>query len=132
MPSKSFSLKKYIFKISYEKNAFSKLLPKKILFKNCLLKKYGFELLPEKKYFHKIAQKNINLIALNYSLSEPSTELSKSSIICLIIFFSMYLLSFRNTFAQQFLSLLRAAFKVISVKQVWLEFTLGIFYHWNL
>ena len=89
-----------VIKINFQ-NTFLKFLPQKIHFQNSSLTKYFFKIAPSKKKDFEIAfSKNINRITLIYSSSESSEsseELSKSSIICLITFFFMYLHSFRNT-----------------------------------
>ena len=67
--------------------------PQKIQFQNCSITKYIFE-----NYIFKIlVSKNINFVALIYSSSESSQELSKSSIICLITFFLNVSTLFQNT-----------------------------------
>ena len=62
--------------------------------------KYIFKIVPSKNTFSETAPSkniNFNFISLIYSSSEPSEELSKSSIICLTTFFSIYLHSFKKT-----------------------------------
>ena len=102
-------LKKYIFKILPSKNyisnfkksiassynnTFPKLLPQKQIFKITPLKNTFFENHSLKEDAFEIAFSKKNLTALIFSSSEPSEssgELSKSSIISLTTFFSMYL-----------------------------------------
>ena len=77
MHFQKYFLRKYIFKIAPIKNTFLKLLPQKnipskmlsqeIYFQSCSIKKYIFEI---------TFSKNTNLIALIYSSSESSKELS--------------------------------------------------------
>ena len=79
--------------LGHSQSGHSQLLSQKIHFQNCSLKKYIFE-----NYVFKIVfSKNINFIALIYSSSESSEELSNSSIKCLTTFFLMYLHSFKNS-----------------------------------
>ena len=108
--------KKFFLKIAPPKNSFSKVLPKKIHFRNCSLKnafsklipqkcifkitssknifqkKKKKTLLPQKIHFQNCFLKKINLISLTHSLSESSdlSEEEKSlklSFIYLIAFF---------------------------------------------
>ena len=65
-----------------------------------------------------VFSKNINFIALIYSSSELSEELSKSSTICLITFFLMYLHAFKNSLWIIVSIFIRAESKFIIAKQV--------------
>ena len=110
------SLKKYIFKTAYlnnifpnllpskitpSKNTLSKLLPQKIHFQNCSVKEiYIFRFALEnyilktalsKNTFSKIKFSKFFSIKTLLESTESSKELYKSSMICLITFFSIYL-----------------------------------------
>ena len=110
------SLKKYIFKTAYlnnifpnllpskitpSKNTLSKLLPQKIHFQNCsvkeiyifrfALKSYIFKTALSKNTFSKIKFWKFFSIKTLLESTESSKELHKSSMICLITFFSIYL-----------------------------------------
>ena len=75
------------------------MLEQPLLFTGCSSIQTTFsKLLPQKLHFRKLfSLKTLTSIYLIYFSSESSEELSKSSIICVITFFSMYLHSFKNT-----------------------------------
>ena len=121
----SYSFEKHIFKLTlsknkfsnwhlkitsskntFLKNTFSKLHFQKIHFQSYSIKKYIFKTSLSKQIqfqknniFKTTFSINTNLPALIYSSSVPSESSGKFSllsIICIIIFFSMYLHSFNN------------------------------------
>ena len=95
------ALSKNVLEIGCLRNTENKIAPSKnTFFKKLLFQNYSLKGGILKKYIFEIAfSKNINLIASIYSsteFSESSEELSKSSIICLIISLSMYLHSLKT------------------------------------
>ena len=90
-PIKDYTIKKYIIKIASSKNTFSKLFRQRNIHFQICSRKLHSQNCSLKNTFSKIKFSKFFSIKTLLESTESSKELYKSSMICLITFFSIYL-----------------------------------------